>query len=353
MAEVPSSYYTAKTRPTDFHLFANVTSITLVPSESVGRLRVPYRDDPVPTAAPVLNTDGAEIRPPPPLHHLSVPAALAPPAARAAAAAARAALAGVTRLEVAPGWRPWGTPRREYSTGILDPSRLAAAVLYLPGLRAITLRCTCDVATFEYEGAAVAAALSGCPNLESLHWEMERECFISGDSCIYAPCFPALAAYLPHLTELRAHISAEGQAELHGLTSLRRLELFLDQNDGDEAGNYGEMMGLSALTNLESLELRRQGHFYSFFTSDLQPLSALTRLKRAPLDLPSCHAASRLVRLELGDLGRHVIDRPRRTAQLLAALARGAPRLERLRVSRRDSVAGACLGRRLLRRHRG
>jgi hypothetical protein len=99
---------------------------------------------------------------------LDVPRAFHLPRARADAAAARAALAGVTRLEV--------------SGGEPDAAQLAAAVLRLPGLRAVSLvHDECDVgergddALYVGPGALgsdLLDALAGCPRLESLEWDL-------------------------------------------------------------------------------------------------------------------------------------------------------------------------------------
>jgi hypothetical protein len=77
------------------------------------------------------------------------------------AAAARAALAGVTRLEA--------------SDGLLEPAQLAAALLHLPGLRAVSLTGTdCDAGwRADAFGRDLVVALAGCPRLESLEWSLE------------------------------------------------------------------------------------------------------------------------------------------------------------------------------------
>ncbi|KAI8476943.1 MAG: hypothetical protein J3K34DRAFT_516200 [Monoraphidium minutum] len=308
-AEQPQSYTSSiKTRPTDLHLFPSIRSLTLVPSAVLPGQYPPYGYG---RAAFMATQPGAAPRgdpsTAPQTHHLSAPAAFAPPAPPAAAAAARRALAGVARLEVA--WRGPGEHPH------LDPSRLAGALAYLPGLRSVVLRVTCEITTEDDDGALVMAALAACPGLESLDWDVEKD-------------FQLLPAQLPRLTELRSHIQAESIAKLAGLTRLRRLALTL-QPTGDW-GNWGAVEGLPALTNLESLELRGDD-FVSFKASDLAPLSALTRLclqSASARGLPSCPAAGRLLRLELRDFGGEEPPAP-----LLAALARGAPCLERMRIA--------------------
>jgi hypothetical protein len=111
-----------------------------------------------------------------------------PPTAPADAAAARAALAGVTRLEI----------RGHHN----EPEQLAAALAHLPRLRAAALACDFEVGppreapprgadelgadelsddadelghfADEYDdlGADLVAVLAGCPSIESLDWEV-------------------------------------------------------------------------------------------------------------------------------------------------------------------------------------
>ncbi|KAI8476951.1 MAG: hypothetical protein J3K34DRAFT_516207 [Monoraphidium minutum] len=311
--EESADKYCVKSRPTDFHLFPGVRSITLVPCEDIFGMR---------TLVGTFRPEGAGREPP---HPLRVAAAFTLPTAPAAAAAARAALAGVTRLEVGRGGWHGGNDFLD------DASRAAAALPLLPGLRAAALRCKC-VRSAADDGEMLSAALGGCPQLESLEWDVQQEEYFAGDDRIFSPSFQALSAYLPRLTELRTHIRDEAEAELQGFTGLRRLALRL-VDSSCEGGNWGKMQGLSALTSLESLELTGDFKFLSFHSSDLAPLSALTRLRlqAAPRDLPSCPAGSRLLRLELSDFGG---DQP--PARLLAALARGAPCLDRLRIDDLD-----------------
>jgi hypothetical protein len=83
------------------------------------------------------------------------------PRAPADAAAARATLAGVTRLEVRSG---------------LERVQLAAALLHLPGLRAVSLLCDCELGQpreVDETGDDLVATLAGCPALESLEWEVD------------------------------------------------------------------------------------------------------------------------------------------------------------------------------------
>jgi hypothetical protein len=130
---LPSPHPPQTARPTSFQLFPNAREVELQPREWV------YPEGNLPFKL-----------------RLDVPAVFRLPEAPADAAAARAALAGVTRLEVL--------------GGVLDPEQLAAVLLHLPGLRAVSLVCNeCSIV----EGGAVAdwaAALASCPRLESLEW---------------------------------------------------------------------------------------------------------------------------------------------------------------------------------------
>jgi hypothetical protein len=90
---------------------------------------------------------------------LDVPGVFRLPSAPAKEAAARAALAGVTRLGML--------------GDMLDPSQLAAALLHLPGLRAVSLACGDCIADPELFGLGLVDALAACPWLESLEWEPE------------------------------------------------------------------------------------------------------------------------------------------------------------------------------------
>jgi hypothetical protein len=77
------------------------------------------------------------------------------------AAAARAALAGVTRLEV---------------RGYLERAQLTAALLHLPGLRAVSLLCDCELrqpGEADEIGDDLVATLAACPALESLQWQVD------------------------------------------------------------------------------------------------------------------------------------------------------------------------------------
>jgi hypothetical protein len=126
-----------KSCPTAFQLFPNARTIVLVPSG------VDYPTDST--------------------WHVEVLDVFRPPRAPADAAAARAALAGVTRLEV--------------RNGFLEPAQLAAALLHLRGLREASLACFCEVAACDAAeaGECLVAALAGCPGLESLEWRISGE----------------------------------------------------------------------------------------------------------------------------------------------------------------------------------
>jgi hypothetical protein len=141
--------YPQKRQPTSFQLFPNARELVLRMCELV-----------YPDGARSL----ASIR----QLRLKVPRVFRLPGAPAEAAAARAALAGVTRLEV--------------SGGVLDPAHLAAVLRRLPGLRALALACEdwCNEEREEEDGQAwpdalgldLVAALAGCPRLESLEWDL-------------------------------------------------------------------------------------------------------------------------------------------------------------------------------------
>jgi hypothetical protein len=124
-----------KRTPTSFQLFPNAREIVLRPYEEA---------------------------PPGNALRLDVPGAFRLPDAPAEAAAARAALAGVTRLEVL--------------DGLFRPGQLAAALLHLPGLRAVMLKCQGSEEIGECGADALAlnlvAALAMCPRLESLEWNL-------------------------------------------------------------------------------------------------------------------------------------------------------------------------------------
>jgi hypothetical protein len=137
-----------KRRPTDLQLFPNAREVVLKAREVVS----------------MTKARRFKLR-------LAVLGVFRLPGAPADAAAARAALAGVTRLGL---------------DGLFKPSELAAAVLHLPGLRAVSLVCNgCGVGACgadrryaQADGAdALAsdllAALAGCPRLESLEWDLQ------------------------------------------------------------------------------------------------------------------------------------------------------------------------------------
>jgi hypothetical protein len=130
-----------KRLPTSFHLFPNAREVVLKPFDTVYRKKAP---------ASYVSL------------HLDVPALFRLPAAPADAAAARAALAGMTLLGVL-GGEP-------------DPGLLAAALLHLPGLRAVELSCgECDAFEFggpDALGSRLVDVLAGCPRLESLKWNL-------------------------------------------------------------------------------------------------------------------------------------------------------------------------------------
>jgi hypothetical protein len=140
----------------------------------------------------------------------------------------------------------------------------------------------------------------------------------------------SLLAALPALTELQ--LSCCQDADVSGLTGLRRLGVRGPNFNGPDVL---AVEGLSDLTALEDLCLEGDSVPWAR-PSDLAPLTALTRLatKRAPPELGSLPATARLRRLELqafgGGGGFGVPEGA--AAAALAALARGAPLLERLHI---------------------
>jgi hypothetical protein len=145
---------TQKRQPTSFQLFPNARELVLRASDRVyNTRRLPLSDD------------ARSVR-----LSLDVRGVFRLPGTPAEAEAARAALAGVTRLEV--------------SGGVLGPGQLAAALPHLPGLRAVALTCDDDVmerepgeqGCLEDAESDLVAALAGCPRLESLEWDLV-ECF--------------------------------------------------------------------------------------------------------------------------------------------------------------------------------
>jgi hypothetical protein len=124
-----------KRQPTSFQLFPNAREIVIEGWDK-------------------LDLDRSE-------QSLLVPGIFRLPGAPDEAAAARAALAGVTRLEML--------------HFVPEPEDLAAALLLLPGLRAMEL--ACDGVGFGKRGAQafgsdLLAALAGCSQLESLEWDL-------------------------------------------------------------------------------------------------------------------------------------------------------------------------------------
>jgi hypothetical protein len=98
------------------------------------------------------------------LQHVDVLDLLRLPGAPADVAAARAALAGVTRLEV--------------RGGAIERSQLSAALLCLRGLRAVSLlACEWDGGQRPagQPGSDAVAALAWCPRLESLEWDVRAQ----------------------------------------------------------------------------------------------------------------------------------------------------------------------------------
>jgi hypothetical protein len=341
------------------------------------------------------------------IRRADVPALFRPPAAPAAdAAAARAALAGVTRLEV---------------RGYAERKQLAAALLHLPGLRAASLVCACEAGAFDSDEARahLVAALARCPMLESLEWRaggfLSRGAQGSGgagapgaarargrgrrppggsggvDRCVTprklgharvradthaytkgmrmaractvftleAPdqhvltsnrtstpavttlqfCVPrcdSFAAALPALTSLR--VSSSKNLHVPALTGLRRLEVRAEDCPLPYETICSAVEGLSALTALQDLRLEGRGLPLAR-PSDLAPLTALTRLAMTcvPLELAPHPLAARLRRLELQgfDDFNDFVGGP--AAAALAALAGGAPLLERLVIRVDDS----------------
>jgi hypothetical protein len=143
--------------------------------------------------------------------------------------------------------------------------------------------------------------------------------------------FGSFPAALPALTRLRA--ASVRDADVSALTGLRRLAV--------TAG--GDMVkGLSGLTALQDLQINGSRHEPLARASDLAPLAPLTRLAMTcvPAELASSPAAARLRRLELQSFGTPGDSRCGRSRSrpapaalaALAALARGAPLLERLRI---------------------
>jgi hypothetical protein len=171
--------------------------------------------------------------------------------------------------------------------------------------------------------------------------------------------FGSLAVALPALTELRA--ASDRDADVSSLTGLRRLVLSPTIKLGGCTSSWDTectaVEGLPELTALEDLGLNCSHHGrYDRLAppSDLEPLAALTRLamKAVPIDLGSSPVAARLRRLELqafvvpedapgGGGGAAGV-----AAAALAALALGAPLLERLRIlnSWPDLPGGGALG---------
>jgi hypothetical protein len=144
---------------------------------------------------------------------------------------------------------------------------------------------------------------------------------------------------LPALTNLRVLFCCR-HADVSGLTGLRRLALRFQEYEWTTY--YPAAKGLSRLTALEDLRLDCEcGPFAQ--PSDLAPLSALTRFAMTcvPPELASHPMAARLRRLDLQAFGVVEIGAGRLSggsgdngaaAAALAALARGAPLLERLRI---------------------
>jgi hypothetical protein len=119
--------------PTAFQLFPNARDVVLVACDVEGATHA--------------------------TRHLDVPDLFFPPSAPADAAAARAALAGVTRLEV----------RGPY----VFCGQLEDALEHLPGLRAVTLAFSCESRHPSEDGDRcdnLVAALAARPSIESLHW---------------------------------------------------------------------------------------------------------------------------------------------------------------------------------------
>jgi hypothetical protein len=128
--------------PTAFQLFPNAREVVLTPSDVESSTEVIRRAD-------VLDV-------------------FRPPTAPADAAAARAALAGVTRLEM----------RGSY----VERGELAAALLHLPGLREVSLSFESEIGQLleaDELGDDLVATLAACPAIESLEWEVVG-CWPSG-----------------------------------------------------------------------------------------------------------------------------------------------------------------------------
>jgi hypothetical protein len=129
------------------------------------------------------------------------------------------------------------------------------------------------------------------------------------------------------------------QVDVSGLTGLRSLEVTADYLADDDGCTAVE--GLSGLAALEDLRLEHQEQDWLLAKpSDMAPLTSLTRLAScaAPCLAPSPLAA-RLRRLELLGFDAEGFGPDGTAAATLAALARGAPLLERLLIRVRDEVA--------------
>jgi hypothetical protein len=150
--------------PTAFQLFPNARTIVLTPCdlvESTGATRRVVEDDSAEEDSPRSSLPGGLADADGTWRRVHIPALFRPPSAPADAAAARAALAGVTRLEVC---------------GVLEPAQLADALRHLPGLRAVALRCGCVIVQIGGHNELaedLVAALAGCPGIESLEWRVD------------------------------------------------------------------------------------------------------------------------------------------------------------------------------------
>jgi hypothetical protein len=166
--------------------------------------------------------------------------------------------------------------------------------------------------------------------------------------------FGSLPAALPALTNLR--VTSSRDADVSGLTGLRRLAVTADRFGDDEWCDAVE--GLSGLAALEDLDIDDGGRYKPLAPpSHLAPLTALTRLAMTyvPPELFSLPCAARLRRLELHSFDGLLEDDPGggggsggradgAAAAALAALARGAPLLERLRIHGEGLPDGATAG---------
>jgi hypothetical protein len=256
-----------------------------------------------------------------------------------------AALAGCPRLESLDwdlkGWPFQGAPGcavlgcTRWCCGLRGSVRNAHPRLskVLPGVTGGILR----IAT-QGDGVALQPSPQPCTQQPAPRRPRSPKPQGVGDVAVPLPT-RSLPAALPALTHLQ--LSCAQEVDVARLTGLRRLDvsaLLLAVMQGRTA-----VVGLSGLTFLEDLSLESDFEPLAG-PSDLAPLTALTRLVMAclPPELASLPVAARLRRLELQAFG---VPEPApgggdgggggaggTAAAALAALARGAPVLEWLRI---------------------